>query len=41
MLGEVAKRKNDWEAAVRYYCQGIEGEPVGMNENYTEIEEIC
>lgn len=40
MLGEISKRKNDYEAAIAYYVQGLEKEPLGYIDNYLDLADI-
>lgn len=40
MLGEISKRKNDYEAAISYYLQGLEKEPLGYIDNYLDLADI-
>lgn len=41
MLGEISKRKNDYEAATQYYLKGLSAEPLGYLDNYVDLADIC
>lgn len=40
MLGEISKRKNDCEGAIKYYLRGLKHEPLGFNDNYLDLADI-
>ena len=41
MLGEISKRNDDLEEAIKYYLKGISSDPIGYYDNYTDLAEIC
>ena len=40
MIGEINKKKNDYEAAIRFYLRGISQEPSYID-NYVDLGDIC
>jgi hypothetical protein len=36
MIGEINKKKNDYEAAIKYFLRGISSEPTYL-ENYVDL----
>ena len=40
MIGEINKKKNDYEAAIKYYLRGISQEPSYID-NYIDLSDIC
>ena len=40
MIGEINKRKNDYEASIKYYLRGISQEPAFID-NYLDLAELC
>lgn len=40
MIGEISKKKNDYEAAIKFYLKGISQDPTYID-NYMDITELC
>ena len=40
MIGEINKKKNDYEAAIKFYLRGISQEPSYID-NYIDLSDIC
>lgn len=40
MLGELNKKKNDYEAAIKFYLRGLSQEPSYLD-NYVDLADIC
>ena len=40
MIGEVEKKKNDYESAIKYYLRGLSQEP-SFVDNYVDLAELC
>lgn len=40
MIGEINKKKNDYEAAIKFYLRGISQEPSYID-NYIDLADIC
>lgn len=41
MLGEISKRKNDFEAAINYFLKGLDNDSLGYIDNYIDLAEVC
>lgn len=41
MLGEIVKRRNDFESAIKYFLRGLRSEPLGNADNYMDMAEVC
>ncbi len=40
MIGEISKKRSDYEASIKYYLRGISQEP-SFIDNYLDIAELC
>jgi hypothetical protein len=40
MLGEISKRNEEYEEAIKYYLKGIKSDPIGYFDNYNDLAEI-
>lgn len=40
MIGEINKKKNDYEASIMFYLRGISQEPSYID-NYVDLADIC
>jgi hypothetical protein len=40
MIGEINKKKNDYEASIKFYLKGISLDPSYID-NYVDLSDIC
>mgnify|MGYP003482190946 CR=1 FL=1 len=40
MIGEISKKKNDYEAAIKFYLRGVSSDPSYVD-NYLDLAELC
>ena len=40
MIGEISKKKNDYEASIKFYLRGISQE-TSYVDNYLDLAELC